>query len=232
MKKLDSVTLLGVDCVDINRLILVSDICQKNFEFTEVKLLTSITSIEHPNIVPIKNIGSVEEYSKFIITELDQYVNTSHVLIFQHDGFILNPNAWTDDFLNYDYIGAPWLTKDWSISDYGFPKDSLGKYIVGNGGFSLRSKKLTSLLTQMYKDKEISNYHPEDVVISVHKRKELEARGIIYAPINLAKKFSYEGEDKINRKWNGQFGFHGLTWTDISDWLKENPEYSISNSLE
>ena len=31
---------------------------------------------------------------------------TDFVLTIQHDGFILNPDAWRDDFFDYDYIGA------------------------------------------------------------------------------------------------------------------------------
>ena len=33
---------------------------------------------------------------------------TSHVLVTQWDGFVLDAGAWTDDFLAYDYVGAVW----------------------------------------------------------------------------------------------------------------------------
>jgi hypothetical protein len=230
MKKLDTVTLLGVDCVDIDRLILAADICQKDFQFAEVKLLTSIKS-DHPHIVPIEPINSTEAYSKFVISQLDTYIDTPHVLICQYDGFILNPDAWTDEFLKYDYIGAPWLVNDWSVTNYGFPKDTTGTHIIGNGGFSLRTKKLHSLLARMNADGAFETYHPEDVVIGVYKRKDLEAQGIQFPPIELAKQFSYEAETKEKNAWDGQFGFHGLRWTDISTWLKQHPEYPIDNTL-
>lgn len=230
MKKLETVTLLGIDCVDIDRLAMAAEICQTDFEFAEVKLLTSIKDSGHENIVSIDPISSTEEYSRFAISELDQYVDTPHVLIIQYDGFILNPAAWTDEFLNYDYIGAPWLVKDWSVDDFDFPPQLLGERVVGNGGFSLRSKKLTSLLSDLSRAGEFALYHPEDVVISVHTRKYLEAAGITFAPVPLAQQFSFEAEDDNNRKWDGQFGFHGLRWTDISNWQSKNPEYPIDNS--
>jgi len=229
--KLSNITLLGVDCVDINRLIQAAEICTKDFEFAEVKLLISLPS-ENFNIVKIKPIKSAEEYSKFIICELDKYFKTSHVLIIQYDGFILNPSSWTNEFLNYDYIGAPWLVADWSVKDFGFPENLLGKLVVGNGGFSLRSKKLTSLCAKLAKENKFSTYHPEDVAICVNNRKLLEDNGIKFAPVELAKRFSFEAENDEYDIWDGQFGFHGLRWTDISKWLKIHPEYNIDNTLD
>lgn len=47
-----------------------------------------------------------------MIKELNKYIETDYVLIVQYDGFILNPKAWMDEFLEYDYIGAPWWYTD------------------------------------------------------------------------------------------------------------------------
>ncbi len=57
MKKLDGVTLLDTDRVDIDRLILAAKICQKDFEFEKVRLLTSIKS-DHKDIYKIAPITS------------------------------------------------------------------------------------------------------------------------------------------------------------------------------
>jgi hypothetical protein len=230
MKKLKGVTLLGIDCFNIERLIQAAHICQENFEFEEVKLLTSISS-DHQDIVMIDPITSVEEYSKFILEKLDDYVDTPHVLLIQYDGFILNSEAWSDEFLQYDYIGAPWLVRDMSVNRFGFPKEWLGQLVVGNGGFSLRSKKLLSLCSKLTKESFFKKYHPEDLVISVYDRKLLEEQGIMFAPVPLAKQFSYEALNNNDYSWEDQFGFHGLTWTDISKWTREHPEYKIDNTL-
>jgi len=229
--KLENVTLLGIDCINTERLIQASEICQKSFDFASVKLLTSLPS-DNPDVIRIQPISSVEEYSKFIIADLDKYVETSHVLVIQYNGFILDPNAWTDGFLKYDYIGAPWKVADWSVTDYGFPKELLGKFIVGNGGFSLRSKKFTSLCAKFAKENLFKKYHPEDVTICVHNRKLMEDNGILFALVELAQKFSYEAEDDDRDVWDGQFGFHGLRWTNISKWLEKNTGYVIDNTLD
>lgn len=229
-KKLEGVTLLGVDSVDIERLILASEICQKDFEFEKVKLLTSI-KCDNPDTVQINPVNSVEEYSKFIIEKLDEYVDTPFVLVIQYDGFILNPNAWSDEFLKYDYIGAPWLVRNSHINKLGWSKELLGKYVVGCGGFSMRSKKFTSLCAELSKQNFFKKYDPEDVVLCVDNREYLESKGVKFAPVEIAKDFCYSAEDMEKYSWNDQFGFHGLWYTDISKWTKEHPEYKIDNTL-
>lgn len=219
-RNLSNVTLLGIDCVDIERLKLAADISENGIKFGAVKLLTSIPDTDS-RVILIDPITSIEAYSHFCIRDLAKFVDTDFALVFQYDGFILNPDAWTDEFLNYDYIGAPW----WYTDDMN----------VGNGGFSLRSKKLLEVL----RDAEfITEFHPEDHHIARTYQKELKTHGIRYAPQSLAEKFSIEGtskEEKLdaNNVWDGQFGFHDLRATDISDWLKAHPEYpGISNVLE
>lgn len=229
-KKLENVTLLGIDCVDLNRLIQVSEICLTNLDFAEVKLLSSMNS-ENPNVIKIDEIKSVEEYSKFVIENLDEHVDTSHVLLIQYDGFILNPEAWSDEFLEYDYIGAPLLVRQMHINRLDWPKELLGEYLIGNGGFSLRSKKLLSLSADLSKQNFFKKYHPEDMVLCLENREYLESQGIKFAPVSVAQNFSYEAEDMERYSWDGQFGFHGLKWTDISKWTREHPEYKINNDL-
>ena len=216
---LDNVTLFGIDCVDINRLIKAANICQKNVSFGAVKLLTSIT-YDHPQIIKVNHISSHLEYSKFMLKEMNSYVDTEYVLVIQHDGFILNSDAWMDDFLNYDYIGAPY-------SYY-------NRLIVGNGGFSLRSKKLTSMLANDDNIciSESNEYHihqlnginrnsseNEDYIISKIKRFYLEQKGICFAPVNLAKRFSFEGNHISGQYWSGQFGFHSFQVTSVPSHL-------------
>ena len=76
----------------------------------------------------IPALGSREAYSLFILKSLVDYIATAHVLLIQWDGFVINPQAWRDEFLACDYIGAKWFWRDSSLR-------------VGNGGFSLRSRE-------------------------------------------------------------------------------------------
>jgi len=206
---LSNVTLIGIDCVNIERLKLAADISCKDISFGKVKLLTSIKN-DDPRVVQISHINSAKKYSEFIIKELYKYVDTEYALVFQHDGFVLNSSAWSDQFLEYDYIGAPW--------------HHLGDLRVGNGGFSLRSKRLLDWLGNNWKKVRVS-INPEDVFISRFAKPFIEKEGMKIAPEEIALKFSLEG-DQRSVVWNGEFGFHGIRYTDISNWLKFHPEYS------
>ena len=81
----------------------------------------------------IPRVASAREYSRFVIKDLLRDIATDFVQIIQWDGYVINGPAWTNEFLDYDYIGARW----W------FRKHDRN---VGNGGFSLRSRRLLEAL--------------------------------------------------------------------------------------
>lgn len=135
------------------------------------------------------DLSSVFSYSKFIIKELYKHVNTEFCMIIQADGFPINLNAWEDNFMKFDYIGAPWYTQPWPIEQ-----------TVGNGGFSIRSKKFL----EASKDLEYKDWIAEDVYLCRIEDKNLKSKGIKFAPHEIAYRFSVE-----DMPYKGQFGFHG-----------------------
>jgi hypothetical protein len=218
MITLPQITLIGVDCVSVERLLHAAAICERGIAFGAVRILSSIPH-QDPRVVTISPIASREQYSSFVVKQLNRYVETPFALVFQYDGFVLNPASWRDEFRAYDYIGAP--LSNWP--DEGRP--------VGNGGFSLRSKRLLMLLEN---DPAVAVPEglPEDWYLCVTIRPYLEAQGIRFAPFELAQQFSFEGDEHHEVTWSGQFGFHGLTWTDISPWLRENLDSGVVNELD
>jgi hypothetical protein len=133
-------------------------------------------------------INTTKDYSDLLLTGLRQYVAGTHVLIIQWDSFILHPELWTNNFLQYDYIGAVWPHH---------PDTP-----VGNGGFSLRSIKLLEAL----ESPAISRRHPEDFCICVDNKATLENQfGIRFAPTEIAEQFAVE-----RTSWHPAFGFHGF----------------------
>jgi hypothetical protein len=141
-------------------------------------------------IVAIHDIPSRDAYSEFVLKSLLRYVETSHVLLVQWDGYVVNPAAWDPAFLDCDYIGAKWF---WAEA---------GKR-VGNGGFSLRSRKLLEAV----QDPRIHLVDNEDVAICRAFRPLLEAEHRIrFADEALADRFSFEAAYPIGKP----FGFHGL----------------------
>lgn len=185
---------------------------KKNIQFKHIKLLTtkrprhSLSDIEYHQIAPI---NTHLDYSKFIFSELINYVDTTHVLLVQADGFITNARAWQPQFMAYDYIGAPWpqTTTQRLGADYAtYDLSESGR--VGNGGFSLRSKRLLEACASI-------NYHlfgnlPEDFVICRLLRQHFLAQGLSFAPLELAAQFALElpiSEAPFNL--DATFGFHG-----------------------
>jgi hypothetical protein len=167
----------------------------RNIDFGGVVFITNCDFVvpEHTirklRIVRTGSISSVEAYSSFMVKKLADHILTSHCLIIQWDGFIIHPESWSDRFLAYDYIGAPWMTH--------------GGLVVGNGGFSLRSAKLLKALTS----EEINPHHPEDDCICVTNRRLLETNwNISFAPVDVANEFAFEFTP-----YEQQFGFHGLS---------------------
>lgn len=144
--------------------------------------------LEHVTIAPL---CSSADYSRFMLSELAPHIDTSHCLIVQWDGFILDADAWEPAFLDCDYIGAPW------------PQFTDG-HDVGNGGFSLRSRRL---LDACCAPGFVFTAEPEDVVIARRNRLWLETdQKLRFADRALASRFSFERDRTAARS----FGFHGV----------------------
>ncbi len=59
-----------------------------------------------------------EDYNKFFWYQVPKYLNTSHAIFIQWDSWIINILCWTNEFLKYDYIGAPWWYEDnWNVGN-------------------------------------------------------------------------------------------------------------------
>lgn len=181
MISLPNVHLIIVDCLDYDRAKLSFDHCSSYINFGESTILTSL-DIDSPEIVKIPHINSIPTYSDFMIYDFHKYINKEFVLSAQWDGFIRDISLWDDEFLQYDYIGAPWPA---SILYPGVPEH----FNVGNGGFSLRSKRLMEFMAT---DKNLTYHHLEDVMICQLNRAYLEMHGFKFAPLEVAKKFSWE----------------------------------------
>jgi hypothetical protein len=137
----------------------------------------------------IPTLTSAQAYSLFVLAELPAHIETSHALLSQWDGFVADAGAWRPEFLEYDYIGAPWA------------KAAPGQD-VGNGGFCLRSRALMQAMQGLS-----PLTHPEDACIAQTHRGTLEARfGLRFAPAALARQFAFENE----RPGEPCFGFHGM----------------------
>jgi hypothetical protein len=189
--KLSDVTLVAATSVALPATIRAIRASLAEAEFGQVLLFSDKRpdNLEDPiSWRQIQPLASRLDYSRFMLRGLAEHVVTSHALCIQWDGYVLNGRAWQRHFLEFDYIGAPW------------PHFSDG-YNVGNGGFSLRSKRLLEACTKL----PLSDGKLEDILICRVRRPELEAEGIRFAPERTARHFSYERMPPIG----DEFGFHG-----------------------
>lgn len=171
--------------------------CAETFPFfDEIKLLSNYDGQEENIKIHKVAVDSYAEYNRFIVEKLNAHIDTDYCLIVQDDGYIVNPGLWKKEFLDYDYIGAPW---PW----HG---------VCGNGGFSLRSKKFLELSSQLTYEKDHHEYScaPEDWFLCVKNRMYFLVNQIKFAPLDLAQSFSFETPMGFSNegKYNS-FGFHG-----------------------
>ena len=197
MKYLQDISLVCVDCVSaqdaIKSMIKSMKLVrfEKNILFTS-KLDSMKISCGKEGIIEIINIhpiNNMTEYCYFVMKELGTYIKDefSHILLVQSDSWVEKPEIWAEEFLQYDYLGAP------LIAHY--------NTVVQNGGFSLRSKKLCKFLSE---SPEILDFQ-DDVSICETYRNLLIYNGFKFAPKKLAEKFSREGS---LGDINGTFGQH------------------------
>ena len=164
---------------------------------------------KYPDIeyVPIEPLKSVDMYNQLIFQDLHKYFKTSHCLIVQADSFVINSNLWNNEFLKYDYIGGPWPNKIEVKPDLVL---NLEKNPVGNGGFSLRSRKLVETTSKIDFQSLDFPMKAEDVVICHYLYQKMIDSGIRFAPPKLAAQFSMENvENLYGQNMNSVFGFHG-----------------------
>ena len=181
---------------------------QAHFKFAAFRLLLHDVSADFPTCETVR-IDCIDDsiyshqisYSNFILYHLHRYLDSDFVLLMQQDGFILNPQAWDDAFLDYDYLGAPW-PKDLSWVHPGRQ--------VGNGGFSLRSRRLTTLTSKLFYPLAQGGGINEDFAIGCVAREFLESRGLRYPSVETALRFSVELDSPDWQRPECSLGFHAF----------------------
>ena len=142
------------------------------FHGNQNKELVENIKLSLGNVV-LTNIGidnfTHTEHSRYMESvEFWRQVKGTKALIFQTDSLLLRSGI--DEFLSYDYIGAPWRK----------PKENQW---VGNGGLSLRT---VSKMIEICENNSVT----EDILEDIYFMKYMEGNGV--ADIETAMKFSME----------------------------------------
>jgi hypothetical protein len=192
MLELNNITLLTVSTVDVEESIQALAYSNRGVKFKSVKLFSHYNPSPHLDFydfIKIRKFKNVEEWGYFIVYELHNYIETDYILLIHADGFVVNPNSWTNDFLKYDYIGAPWPIPN---DDFTY-KDQKNRLIRVGNSVSLRSLRLLKFPSEnKLKWTDTHGFFHEDGYICTKINHLIEDAGMRFAPIELAVRFSQE----------------------------------------
>jgi len=119
--------------------------------------------------IGMSNLNGVTYSTLFGTPSFYTFIPTETFLVFQTDSIILQKNKhFIHQYLEYDYVGAPWINRK-----------------VGNGGLSLRKK---SKMLEILRSKTYKGDH-EDMFFSLNIPESITYH---VAPYEHAKKFSIE----------------------------------------
>jgi hypothetical protein len=216
MLYLPNITLVAVSSVELSGTDLALQISSHDIEFAAIKFLSSeewVPSNPKIQMIKIPKLDLVG-YSKFILGDLYRYVETEYCLVVQSDGFVLNASKWNPVFLEFDYIGAPW-PMDLKLQPGNIELD-LARNSVGNGGFSLRSRRLLETTSKIVFDDLDFPTKSEDLILCHFLYQEMVNSGVKFPNPELAAQFSIESPTAAyEQNPSTCFGFHGKELRDL-----------------
>lgn len=155
-------------------------------------------------LVQLPSIQSIDDWNRAVIYELYKYIDTEFCLLIHADGYVIHPEKWRQEWLSYDYVGAPFPLPTDSFSY----RDIRGVIQRVGNSVSLRSKRLIELAPKLNLPwQPFHGYYNEDGFICVNNRHIYEQHGMKFAPLEEAVLFSKEHEIPEN-KGIKTFAFH------------------------
>lgn len=195
--KLNKVTLVAVTSVNVSDTIWAMKYSMRGIEFADSVLITHKKPWNLPADIRychVDKIDGIDKFNYFMVYELWKYVHTDYIMLVHADGFIVHPKMWRDDFMDYDYIGAPWPLPNNPISY----RDINGNICRVGNSVSIRSYRLLKLPSEInmeWKPQPMSDggiMYNEDTFICVANKHIFEEHGMKIAPLDVAKYFAHE----------------------------------------
>lgn len=196
--QLPQVTLVAMTSVNIKETIQAMEYSMRGIEFGDAVLITHKKPFRLPKNIRYSHTSELTDIDAFnykMVYELGDHIHTDYAMIVHADGFIVHPEMWRDEFLKYDYIGAPWpLPKEGDTTTY---RDKDGNICRVGNSVGIRSKRLMDYpkKADIPWEGEYAYgkmwYH-EDGFICCKIKHILEAEGMQIAPLEVAKYFGHE----------------------------------------
>src|SRR6266403_1812794 len=203
MLSLKNVTLLFVEtrAHDITKRVI--DDCIAKADFGDILIYS-----DQPERIPIPgaryeivpDFPNKKEAGRFYYSAAMAKVSTDFALMLEWDGGIFDASKWKPEFFDYDYVGAPWNTV----------RHEHNRLDVGNGGFTLMSKRLGHFLCRDAGRFPVCT----DWDVCRTQRIRLEQEGFKWPGRDLASFFAWE----LTVRNPDHFGFHGVfNWPYVLD---------------
>jgi hypothetical protein len=206
--------LIAMDQVDFKRSVLITDSSK-----TDLSLFSKVIDQHNIEICDMRvdlndNLQNDDAnrsgFCESFVQQTNKFILDEFCLNIQHDSTIIDIGKWDNRFLDYDYIGAPWPMHIIQASDMVNGQIDEIPNVVGNGGFSLRTRKFVEESAKLGWE-----HKNEDLNICVFNYERMTSAGIKFAPPELAAQFSKEHPTPYGNfsrsvlfSYNS-FGFHG-----------------------
>ena len=211
--KLPRVTLVAMTSVNMYETVRAMCYSMRDIEFGDAVLITDKKPWYLPKSIRYSHtskLDSIDAFNYKMVYELTDHINTDFCLVVHADGFVIHPDLWRDEFLEYDYIGSPWPLP---TNDYAY-RDSNGEISRVGNSVSIRSKRLLDYpkAHDIPWHKVQDDQFNEDIFLCCAHKNEMEAEGLKWAPIEVAVKFAREHmlpenegiEPFAFHKWRGE----------------------------
>jgi GR25 family glycosyltransferase involved in LPS biosynthesis len=192
MLELTNITLIAVATRQVEETVTALIQSSNGIKWGSVKIVSHYKPENLPEFItyePVHKMTDIDDWNNYIFYHLWKHVDTPYCMLIHYDGYVINPGSWKEEFLEYDFIGAPWPEP----SDPGHMRDKNGNQVRVGNSVSIRSRKL--LMIPREKDviwKKFEGNYNEDSQICVHNRHIFEEDGCRFAPLEVAKYFSHE----------------------------------------
>ncbi len=226
--KLPQVTLIAMTGVLIPETLKAMEYSMRGIEFGDAVLVTDKDPGKLPEGIRAAHCDDLTDIDRFndeSVYHLGHFVKTEFCLLVHYDGFVVHPECFRKEFLDYDYIGSPWpLPPEGDDTTY---RDIHGNICRVGNSVSFRSKRLLDFPEKAgIPWTPEKGWYNEDGFICCRQRHLFEEAGMRFAPLELAVYFGHE-QPIPETEGITPFAFH--KWAgrnaDYPDFRKKEPGF-------
>ena len=144
--------LIAMDQVDFKRAALITDTSKTDMSDFETIIDKYDISVYDMKAELNDNLQNDDEnrygFNQLFVQETAKHITDDFCLNVQHDSTIINAEYWNSEFLDYDYVAAPWPMGIIQASDMVAGRIEKIPNVVGNGGFSLENTQVCRRIQQ------------------------------------------------------------------------------------